>query len=431
MLYNNLLFFLGIYSWNYKSTNYIENILKKKEINTELLQPIKNNKNLFDMSESNSNSPVLSLYINNINLLPLNNKKKIQIYCYNIYSLLIFLFLCIQPIYSFYKLCFNNNNNAQEYLSTFLLNINSPVNYIWAKNYFKSNHFDHVNNSCNNHCLLYVIIIIIITVISIIISAYNINFYYNSFYYINNFNVKLAIPIIIIEWIYSRLIYFLTCSAFTIVFCNHVNQIKNFIRLIYTNEYDLENSYCLSNLITDIAKLRHSVEISIRAYNNLLSFITITFGISIAIFIRHKYVETIANNEFNITSHEYYLIQLYIMYLLCQIVFFYNVIYYSELRIRLVKIIQSSSFINKFLTRWPISKIKNKCRDSCPIKEHNKIMLCIEQENATSIDWMVLDKLTTSRWMDFSILGISSQDGSLIKKVITFSSLIYFVISYF
>ena len=58
------------------------------------------------------------------------------------------------------------------------------------------------------------------------------------------------------------------------------------------------------------------------------------------------------------------------------------------------------------------------------------MIICIEQENASSIDWMILDKLTESKWLDFSILGISTQDGSLIKKVITFSSLIYFVISY-
>jgi hypothetical protein len=58
------------------------------------------------------------------------------------------------------------------------------------------------------------------------------------------------------------------------------------------------------------------------------------------------------------------------------------------------------------------------------------MIICIEQENASSIDWILLEKLTTSKWLDFSIMGISTQDGSLIKKVITFSSIIYFIISY-
>ena len=58
------------------------------------------------------------------------------------------------------------------------------------------------------------------------------------------------------------------------------------------------------------------------------------------------------------------------------------------------------------------------------------MLICIEQENATSLDWIILQKLIQARWMDFSILGISTQDGGLIKKVITFSSLIYLVLSY-
>tara|TARA_B100001094_G_C17870373_1_gene641849 strand:- start:382 stop:702 length:321 start_codon:yes stop_codon:yes gene_type:complete len=103
---------------------------------------------------------------------------------------------------------------------------------------------------------------------------------------------------------------------------------------------------------------------------------------------------------------------------------------YSTYKDELFKKIQSSSFINKFLTRWSISKLKRKCDDPHEIKHINKMILCIEQETATSIDWMILEKLTQSKWMDFSICGISTQDGSLIKKVITFSSLIYFIISY-
>ena len=47
------------------------------------------------------------------------------------------------------------------------------------------------------------------------------------------------------------------------------------------------------------------------------------------------------------------------------------------------------------------------------------MIICLEQENASSIDWIILDKLTECKWLDFSILGISTQDGSLIKKVIS------------
>jgi hypothetical protein len=427
MLYNYLLFFLGFYSWNFKSNNYFQKILQKKKINIEPLIEHKQKK-IIKINEDNSNSPALSFYLNIIDLKELDTKSKYKIYLYNFYSLLIFIFLCVQPIYLFYKMC--QGNNFQEYLLAFLMNINTPVNYIWAKNYFSTNHFDLFVNNCNYNCLSYVLIIITITLISILISLININSFYNEFYYIYNLNKTLGLIIVIAEWIYARLVFTLIASAFTIVFCNHTKEIKKFIKDIITNEFDLEDSYCLSSLIKNISKLRHKVEISIRFYNKLLSFITITGGISLAVFSRHMYIKLEDNNVIIFENHEIYLLQSYILYVICQCIFFYNVFSYSEKRNRLMKMIQSSSFINKFINRWSIGKLKKKCKDQCEIKNISKIILCIEQENATSIDWMILEKLTSYKWMDFSILGISTQDGSLIKKVITFSSLIYFIFSY-
>jgi hypothetical protein len=373
--------------------------------------------------------------MNVIDLKELSPSLKYKIYVYNLYSLCIFLFLCVQPSYLFFKM-FHETNNFLEYLLTFLININTPINYLWAKYYFSTNHFDLFINSCNYNCFSFAFFIISITLVSILISLINIDSFYNDYYYIYYLNKIPGLIVVIIEWVYSRLLFALTSSAFTIVFCKHVKQIRNFIKEIITNEFDLEDSYCLSSLISNIASLRHSVEISIKFYNKLLSFISVSGGISLAIFIRHLYNKLNEQklNEQNgliLQDHEYYLLQSYIFYIICQIIFFYNVINYSELRNRLVKLIQSSSFVNKFLIRWSTSRLQKKCRDTCEIKKLTKIILCIEQENASSIDWMILEKMTRNKWMDFSILGISTQDGTLIKKVITFSSIIYFVLSYF
>lgn len=430
MLYNNLLFFLGIYSWNFKSTNFFDKLFQKKEINLTLFKPIKNNKKLIKFDQIDSNSPNLNFYLTVLDLKELNLNMKYKIYLYNLYSLLIFIFLCVQPFYLFYKLC-SDINNFTKILITFLININTPINYLWAKYYFKTNHFDLFINDCNYNCLSFVFFVIIITFLSILISLLNIDSFYNQYYYIYNFNKIIGISIVILEWIYTRLLFSLTSSAFTIVFCKHVKEIRKFIKEIKLNEFDLEDSYCLSALISRIGILRHHVSISIKIYNNLLSFITITGGISLAVFIRHLYNKFKTESNIVLEQHDYFLIQAYILYIICQIIFFYNVLLYSGLRNKLVKLIESSSFVNKFLTRWSTSQIKKRCKDNCEIKHLSKIILCIEQENATSIDWMILEKLTRNKWMDFSILGISTQDGTLIKKVITFSSLIYFVLSYF
>ena len=58
------------------------------------------------------------------------------------------------------------------------------------------------------------------------------------------------------------------------------------------------------------------------------------------------------------------------------------------------------------------------------------MILCIEEENATTLDWIIIDKLLNTKWMDFSIMGISTQDGELIKKVITFSSIAIVLLRY-
>ena len=449
MIYNYLLFFLGIYSWNYKSTTFFEKMFQKRQINQQPLEPLKNNKKLTNFTEIDSNSPNLSLYINIINLKENTKKDLIKLVIYNIYSLLIFLFLSIEPVYLLYKLIINKNN-IEDFLITFFININTPINYLWAKYYFRTNHFDYYNNSCKYNCSSNVILIIIFVFISIMLNLVYIESFYNEFYYIYYFDRYLAISIVIIEWIYARITFALTSSAFTIIFCKHVKDISNFINDILSNEFDMENAHCLGNLIKSISNLRHSVEISINFYNNLLSIITIMGGISLAIFIRHKHLQYINNNNiyFNITNssndvnisnisnqlfqeHDYYLIQTFLLYIFFQIIFFWNVFYYSELRNNLVKLIESPSFVNRFLTRWSTNKVKTKCRDINEVKHLAKIILCIEEENSTTIDWLVLDKLAKNKWMDFSILGISTQDGSLIKKVITFSSIIYFILSYF
>jgi len=432
MLYKYFLYFLGLHTWSYKPTNKFEKFFLKRYINLKLLQPIKNNKKLVTLSGSNSNSPNIINSDNillNISLLKrLNSYIKLKLIFYNIYSFCIFSILCIQPLYLFINMCINNN--FQEYLLLFLMNINTPINYLWAKYYFSTNHFDLFVNSYNFNCSVYISVLCIFTIISILISLILQDTYYNDYYYISFFNKPIGISIIIIEWIYSRLTYCFILSAFTIVFCKHIYQLKSLIREIETNEIDLEDSYCLTKLIQDITLLRNSIEISIKFYNTLLSFITVTGGMSLAIFSRQQYVKFYTTKTINFQEHEYYIIQGYILYIICQSIFFYSMIRYSSFRNELATLIQGPSFVNRFLTRWTTSKMKRKCKDSNEIKHYNKMILIIEQENATSIDWIILEKLCSYTWMDFSILGISTQDGSLIKKVIAFSGIIYVILSY-
>ena len=78
MLYNNLLFFLGIYSWNYKSTNFIHKIFQKKQININLSKNynMDKNNNLFKFDDTESRSPNLNFYLDIVDLKELDFKLK-------------------------------------------------------------------------------------------------------------------------------------------------------------------------------------------------------------------------------------------------------------------------------------------------------------------------------------------------------------------
>lgn len=379
-MYKIILWFLGLKSINYNKTNIIDKFICQKKIK------------YFDNTNSKkiSNiSPKITIYEdspNNKNNNKINNKLICLYYLYNIYSFIIFLYLCIQPIYLVYSFYINNKI---EYLITFFINIMTPINYLWAKNYFLTNHFDKsINNKCGN---IYSSFIILLSILSIIFNIFDEKSYKNEFYWNNSFNDILFYISIIIEWLYSRILLGLISICFTLIFCNHRNQINIFIKEIN----DLEE-YNLKFLINKISILRNNIQLSIEFYNKLISIITLCGGLSISLFIRTKYNENLS------FEHERYLIYAFLFYVLCQLIFFYNILSFSNCRNNLLKFISSPDFINTYL---------------------------FENSN-NDIQWMLLNKIIENRWLDFTIMGISTQDGSLIKKVITFSGLFYVFYEY-
>ena len=51
-------------------------------------------------------------------------------------------------------------------------------------------------------------------------------------------------------------------------------------------------------------------------------------------------------------------------------------------------------------------------------------MLNLEEENASMMDWIILDRLLNEKWAEFSVMGIDVSDGTLIKRGITLVTLI-------
>ena len=91
-----------------------------------------------------------------------------------------------------------------------------------------------------------------------------------------------------------------------------------------------------------------------------------------------------------------------------------------------LKYIKSIGFINKFLSKIPDEKIHNKTNGKLDI-----VALNIADSSSATLDWIILGNILSEQWLDFSVCGISTSDGGLIKKSVAFGSVILFAVSFF
>jgi len=133
---NILLNFLGINSW------YVNfSPVMKKNINFSFKKEQKQSKIVNNVVKDFTPSPnfekIRLELIENITF-----SEKLMYTFYTFYSVLIFCLISAQPVYAFIK--FMNNIQDSKFLISSLLHVNIPIIYLWAKLYFKTNHFDNL-----------------------------------------------------------------------------------------------------------------------------------------------------------------------------------------------------------------------------------------------------------------------------------------------
>tara|TARA_B110000858_G_C17594414_1_gene377194 strand:- start:70 stop:711 length:642 start_codon:yes stop_codon:yes gene_type:complete len=205
---------------------------------------------------------------------------------------------------------------------------------------------------------------------------------------------------------------------------NHVLKLKKIKNQIKANEFDFEENICLSNLISTIAKRKDEIEKTINLFNGIISYTTILGGISIAVFIKDVFPNGFTYN-FNFEDHDRYLLHPIILYICNQIALLINMYRYSYSRNDILHFIKSIDFINRFLTRMSTEKIIKKSNGNL-----NLVTLNIIEDSATTIDWLILGNMLSEKWLDFTIFGISTSDGKLIKQSITIGGILLFSLSF-
>ncbi len=407
-----LLLFLGIKSWN---VNYI--LVKKTKIKFTLnsqQKQIKTVKNL-KLLDNDTPSPILDTY-NIVIENEVSFRDKIFYIMYTFYYVFILCIITIQPMYTLIK--FINNIEDITFLYSFFLHINLPMIFIWEKFYFRTDHYEKFLNCKSFKSGL----IIISSLLSYVVNFLDLDSFYNEYYWLSNIESNILFYIlIIIEWTYARVSLFLFIYLFMFILHEHIRKIKRFKKELENNEFDFENNTCLSNIIKEISIIRHNLEITIDYYNNIISYTTLVGGIGLMLFIRNILS---SENILSFEEHDRYLVHPVILYIVTNLILIINMLRYSYRREEILKYIKSMSFMNKFIIRMSTEDILKKSKKNINLANFN-----ISEETATTLDWLILGNIVSEKWLDFSVIGISTADGDLIKKAFTFGSILLVGIS--
>lgn len=309
-----------------------------------------------------------------------------------------------------------------------------PIQYILSLLYFSRTHFDSFYlNDANSKLIIcipkviYVIIGILIissvsTIISLILKIYGIGIFtqLDSLDYQNQI-VSIKILILLFDicyWFYGRSIILINLASFTIVFCKHVKIIEGILEILDNKVYNRCDMKQLSFICKQVTRMRHELHISIKYLENMFSTSTIIGAISMGYIIetRGKY----GISEISITS--------IIIFIVSQVVFFYIVYRVSNQKDELHKLINSPRIVKQFLSRLSgadceLYRIHN-LEDDTNLEQYNNTLdrvekiISIEKDNATSIDWLILNNVLNQKWTEFTVFGITLQDGNVLKKCV-------------
>lgn len=368
-----------------------------------------------------------------------SNVKNDTITKYNIYQffyhLIIFGIILFDTI-SIVILLINNKFNY--FPPSIFFSLLIPIEYILAILYFNNSHFDifYLNDRNTEllNCIpkiLYIIMAVLITsIISIIlsisfkvvdISGYNKDF--DIFHY-NEQPVYIKIIIILFDSIklfFGRTVLLINMTSFTIVFCKHIKIIEYISNLLVNDIYHSYDIKQLSNICKYISRIRHELHISIKLLEQIFSMSTIFGAVAIGYIVNTL-------GKFNLRELDIFSI---VLFGLIQSIFFYIVYKVTNLKEDLHKLINSPKISQKFLSRLNNNCIHYNCHNENDIYI-DKIdkMMRIQHDNATSIDWLILNNILNQKWTEFSVFGMTLEDGAILKKFIVLGTIFILVLQY-
>ena len=368
------------------------------------INPIEINTSL---SPTNTNSIKSTINKNYLTINKNTESFKCSIFSiiYWLYSIFILSILCV-PVILYAQKCINESNFYIPFLFFYLI---YPIQYIFSLIYYSSDHYYKLikiwDVKCNDkHCYLSkksivcIFIIVLSIIISIITYTVSVNNIYNSRYKLNN---EIFHIIWIVELFYGRTLILFNLFVFFFIFHIHINNLNEIVEFLEKSNWvyyrDVKD---ISDICIDIVIKKYELEESIDKLQNIFSSSTILGTIG--------FITTILNfKQYGINT---YLTILCSIYCIIQLYFFIIIYIIGEQQTKMYDSIRHPIFAAQWLHR--VKQIKLDSIDD------NKKQYLLSKENATSIDWIILNTFLKEEWVNFEFFGIPLNDGVLIKKCI-------------
>lgn len=327
-----------------------------------------------------------------------------------IYTASVFAVLMIQPGITIQWLVWNWSTDRTYFMmSSAAFNLIPAVQYVLAVKYFGTTHFEDFlapDDSTLNMIMYLIYLVVILVNVSSNFSLINGND--SEFPGIEDYDNKYLITTFLwIPWTMGRMTLYINLTTFCLVFYKHCDILHMYRKKLDKNV--MINALTINVITQEILRIRHEMEQSIDLFKNIFSMFTLLGAVGFGFLI-----ELIAVSDFG--SFPWHQL---VVYLLIQTVFLIIVNWVSNSKDDLSDYTRQPLFVDKFLRRYSPSEIMEKFEGDI-----NMVILNIQEENASTLDWVVLNNIFNEAWTEFKVMGIDITDGTLVKKGLVLVTLV-------
>mgnify|MGYP006153524809 CR=1 FL=1 len=341
--------------------------------------------------------------------------------CSWLYTFLITGALLAKPVYNLIHVIEHPDVKINFYMSYMFFNLIPVTQYILGFIYFQYQHFDnfYIEEQTKkwNGVPYMNIFTIAIAFFSLVVSIFS-HFFMKlniendgEFPRINSFeNGNFIVFYLWVTWIYGNIAVYTNLTTFSLVFYKHCRIIQNYVNKLENNR--LLDGLTINNIIQEILSIRHKLEKSISYFKNIFSAFTIMGAIAFGFFLE----------RIKASNYDFFPWHQFIVYVIVQGIFIYVIFKVNKSKRKLTDYIRAPVFVHDFLKRYTAQELDSKFNKEDDMFQ--MIVINIQEENASTIDWIVLNEIIGEKWTEFPVMGIDVSDGSLIKKGLVVVTLI-------